>query len=217
MRRILCYGDSNTWGYTAGTGERYDTNTRWTAVAQKELGENYTVIEEGLNARTTVYPHPRSIGRNGRDFLVPCLISQKPLDLVVLMLGTNDLQWTNVYGAAAGARVLIQDIKLYSHLPESSWIFAEGEGKANILLIAPPKVDAEGAAQDPMKVRCHYAEEAELFSETYEQVAKETGVYFLDSAKYTQPSPVDGLHLTAESHIALGKAVAEKIKEIFAE
>ena len=96
MRRILCYGDSNTWGFTPGTGVRYDTDTRWTAVAQKELGEHYTIIEEGLNARTTVYPHPRSIGRNGRDFLVPCLISQKPLDLVVLMLGTNDLQWTNV-------------------------------------------------------------------------------------------------------------------------
>lgn len=217
MRRILCYGDSNTWGFTPGTGVRYDTDTRWTAVAQKELGEHYTIIEEGLNARTTVYLHPRSIGRNGRDFLVPCLISQKPLDLVVLMLGTNDLQWTNVYGAAAGARVLIQDMKLYSHLPESSWIFAEGEGKANILLIAPPVANAEGVAKDPMKVRCHYAEESLLFASEYEKVAKETGVHFLDSALYTEASPVDGLHLTPESHVALGKAVAAKIKEIFGE
>ena len=217
MRRILCFGDSNTWGYVAGTGERYAHDVRWTGVVQRELGGDYTVIEEGLNGRTSVYDHPRALARKGIDDLLPCLLSQKPLDLVVLMLGTNDLQWTDAYGAAGGARFMVDRIKHYSYLEESSWMFKEGKGQARILLIAPIRVHPCVNERDPIKRRHNYVEEAKLFSELYEQAARETGCYFLDAAQYAEPSEADGLHMTLESHEKFGVAVAEKIKEIFAE
>jgi lysophospholipase L1-like esterase len=92
MTTILCYGDSNTWGYTPGTGKRYERHERWTGVLQQSLGNSAIVIEEGLNGRTTVLDDPTKPFRNGKDYLIPCLDSHAPLDLVILMLGTNDLK-----------------------------------------------------------------------------------------------------------------------------
>lgn len=215
MRRILCYGDSNTWGFTAGTGVRYTEQQRWTGVLQRELGEDYTVIEEGLNGRTTVYDNPTSPGRNGLDYLLPCLVSQKPLDLVVLMLGTNDLRQTDIYGAAQGIRHLVNTIKLYSHWAESSWIFTGGEGQARILLVAPIQVHPCAYEVDPSKIPHKYVEHSLRFGELFRIVAEETGCEFLDAALYAEPDTVDGLHMTKDSHQRLGCAIAEKIKACF--
>ena len=216
MRRILCFGDSNTWGYTAGTGVRYDENQRWTGVLQRELGDAYTVIEEGLNGRTTVYEHPTLPGRKGIDYLVPCLESQKPLDLVVLMLGTNDLRFTDIYGAVQGIKHLVNTIKLYSHWPETSWIFTGGEGQARILLVAPILVNPCAYEVDPSKIPRQYVEHALRFGELFQKVAQETGCEFLDASHFAEPDVVDGLHMTKESHQRLGIAIAEKVKACFA-
>lgn len=211
MYRILCYGDSNTWGYTPGTGARYAPDVRWTGVAQKALGENYLLLEEGLNSRTTVYENRVSPYRNGADYLFPCLMSQKPLDLVVLMLGTNDLRWTNAHGAADGARLLCKHIRLAQHLEESSPVFPNGP---RILLIAPPKAHQILASQDCPEKVFHYYEESRHFGRLYEAVARELGLAFLNAADFTQPSPIDGVHLDTESHRRLGMAVAEKIQSL---
>ena len=89
---ILCYGDSNTWGFVPGSeGERFSWEERWPGVLQGELGADYRVIEEGLSGRTTVLDNPLEPYRNGREYLLPCLQSHQPLDLVVIFLGTNDL------------------------------------------------------------------------------------------------------------------------------
>ena len=89
---ILCFGDSNTWGYIPGSeGERYGRDIRWPGIMAAELGDEFSVIEEGLNGRTTVLDNPLTPYRNGRDYLIPCLESHQPLDLVVIFLGTNDL------------------------------------------------------------------------------------------------------------------------------
>src|SRR5512143_1112361 len=92
MQTILCFGDSNTWGYNPETAERYPPDVRWTGVLQQKLGAQYRVIEEGLNGRTTVWDDPVQPGRNGRIYLGPCLESHRPLDAVVLFLGLNDLK-----------------------------------------------------------------------------------------------------------------------------
>ena len=215
MRRILCFGDSNTWGFTAGTGVRYTEQQRWTGVLQRELGETYTVIEEGLNGRTTVFDNPASPFRNAKDYLVPCLISQKPLDLVVLMLGTNDLRWTDAYGSASGISHLVKTIQLYSQSKESSWIFAEGEGKARILLVSPILAHPDVYEIDPSKIPHNYVEESRRFSALYRDVAEQTGCEFLDAAVYAEPDPVDGIHMTVESHHRLGHVIAERIKAYF--
>ena len=134
MRHILCYGDSNTWGYTPGTGERHAPDVRWTGVLRRLLGEGWEVLEEGMNGRTTVFDNPMSPGRNGSAYLLTCLETHKPLDLVILMLGTNDLRFTDAWGAAEGAAALVKSIRLYNHMEESTHIFP---GKPRILLIAP--------------------------------------------------------------------------------
>ena len=114
MKRILCYGDSNTWGYDPVTGDRFDAHTRWTRILAKALGAGYEIIEEGLNGRTTVWDDPIEGDKNGKTYLMPCLATHRPLDLVILMLGTNDLKHRfslTAFDIAEGAKVLGQTIQ----------------------------------------------------------------------------------------------------------
>ena len=132
MKRILCYGDSNTFGYDPVTGDRYEPSIRWTGQLQTLLGSDYCIIEEGCNGRTTVFTDPKEPWKNGRNYLEACLNSHKPLDLVILMLGTNDLK--TIYCAspaevAAGAETLVRLIQTFT---------AEKQGFApKILLVSP--------------------------------------------------------------------------------
>lgn len=211
MRRILCYGDSNTWGYIPASGERYAPEVRWTGVAQRLLGSGYTLIEAGMNGRTTAYENPLSPGRNGLTYLLPCLISQKPLDMAVVMLGTNDLRWTDGYGAADGARTLVKQIRLYSHLEESTPIFVNGP---KVLLVAPILAHECINGRDVVERRHAYPQKSRDFARAYEAVAKELGVAFLDAALYAQPSEKDGIHMGPEAHLALGQAMAQAIRKM---
>ena len=92
MKTILCYGDSNTYGYNPVTGGRWSEDIRWTGRLQQLLGDEYKVIEEGCNGRTTMYKAPGEGWKSGLEYLKPCLNSHKPVDAVVMMLGTNDLK-----------------------------------------------------------------------------------------------------------------------------
>ena len=110
MKRILCFGDSNTWGQDPLTGERLGKDIRWPGVLAKDLGPSCEIIEEGMNGRTTVWDDPIQGYANGQDYLVPCLKSHRPLDLVIIMLGTNDLKNRFSLSArdiAKGAAVLV--------------------------------------------------------------------------------------------------------------
>ena len=113
MKTILCYGDSNTYGYNPANGMRYPKNVRWPGCLGILLGNEYEVIEEGCNGRTTVFDDPIEGWKNGLDYLRPCLNTHKPIDLVIMMLGSNDLK--EVFGAeakdsAAGAATLVDVI-----------------------------------------------------------------------------------------------------------
>jgi lysophospholipase L1-like esterase len=91
---VLCFGDSNTNGIS-GDDENYvrlPAAVRWTGRLQRLLGDGYYVIEEGLNGRTTDLDYANRPGCNGRTYFGPCLQSHHPLDVVVIMLGTNDLK-----------------------------------------------------------------------------------------------------------------------------
>ena len=104
--KLICYGDSNTWGCigrwvnSTEPSERFDTDVRWPMVAQKELGDRFHIIEEGLGGRTTIYPKPGEEWKNGEPYLTPCAHTHRPLDLVVIMLGTNDTK-DRFYASAA--------------------------------------------------------------------------------------------------------------------
>jgi len=135
VKTIVCYGDSNTWGFNPVTQDRFSITERWTGVLAQELGAGYRVVEEGLNGRTTIWDDPIEEWRNGKTYFLPCLWSHKPIDLVTIMLGTNDLKErfsVSAYDIAASAGVLV-DIALRSG--------AGPNGNApQVLLMAPPVV-----------------------------------------------------------------------------
>lgn len=209
--RILCYGDSDTWGYIAGTGGRRDA--RWTRVCQEALGEGYTVIENGLNGRTTVFDHPQNPWLNGLKGLGYALAAQKPLDMVVLFLGSNDVMYTNAAGSAAGAEQLVDailDADRFCHVGQP--IFPRG---AKVLLLSPPLSAPEIHQVRAGSLLAEKAGELEKYAELFEAVAQKRGIHFLDAKLYARSSPVDCIHIDGESHVCLGEAVARKIRDIF--
>ena len=216
--QVLCYGDSNTWGCIGKWVEsdepsaRYDTDTRWPTVLQQKLGEKFHVIEEGLGGRTTIYPHPTEPWKNGEPYLTPCLHTHRPLDLVVIMLGTNDLQLKK----DITAEELPNGISRLVDIVQSQKKTGRGNVPPKILIIAPIEVlpsSPEGRTAVYAKFRCEIGTQlSRMLPAVYEQVAKEKGCYFLNAQDYAQPGPVDGVHFDAESHISLGRAVASFIR-----
>lgn len=217
--QVLCYGDSNTWGCigkwveSSDPSERYDTDTRWPTVAQKVLGEKFHIIEEGLGGRTTIYPHPTEPWKNGEPYFTPCLHTHRPLDLVVIMLGTNDLQLKKDITAEELPVGISRLVDIVQQNPK----VGRGNTPPKVLLIAPVEVRPsapEGRTAVYAKFRCEIGRELSLMlPEVYEKVAKEKGCYFLNGQDFAQPGPADGVHFDAQSHINLGEAVAKFIRE----
>lgn len=211
-KRILCYGDSNTWGATPGTGARIAEDKRWTGVCQRILGAGYRILEEGLPGRTTVYEDPCDPVMNGLSALGYTLCSQKPIDLVVLFLGTNDVKFTNAFGAASGIDTLLHRIvNANVYYPGSCPVFC---GTPKVLLIAPPLILPEIDKAMPDSRFTGLAHHSRDFSRLYRLAAEKHGAEFLDAAAIAQPSPVDCLHLDEGAHAALGAAVADKIRQM---
>ena len=208
-RTILCYGDSNTYGYCPESRRRYGEDIRWTKRLARSLGEDFRVVEEGCNGRTAAMRPEDHPWKYGPDFLIPCLNSHKPVDTLILMLGTNDLKTVFCASAesiAGGLRQMILSAKEFFSLKQ--------ERPAGILLVSPPKVlpgIVDGSfgenfdAGAPLRRR----ELAVLC----EKLAAETGCAFLDAADMSETSPLDSLHLSAEGHIKLAAAIERKLKE----
>ena len=206
MYRILCYGDSNTWGFRPEHPfTRFPHDIRWTGVLRKLLGENYEVIEEGLNGRTTVWDDPFGDHKNGKTYLSPCLESHSELDLVIIMLGTNDLKARFSLPAcdvAAGAGTLV-DVVLKSETSRE-------DSAPPVLLIAPPPL---GALSDFAEMFEGGAAKSQGLSRHYRLIAEERGCAFLDAAEVIVSSDVDGIHFDLDEHHKLGQAVAGLVRE----
>lgn len=213
MKHILCYGDSNTWGYIPGTKERYPDHVRWTGVVQQKLGSGYRIFEDGLNGRTTVFDDPYSPCRNGQKSLDYSLLENAPLDLVVLSLGSNDLKFTDASGSKRGAERLINQIlSADAHLQPGASIFPNG---VKILLVSPIRVHADIKTFNPESSLADAAVPSESFAKYFSALADQYGnVSFLDAAQYAEPSAVDGIHMSEQSHHSLGCAIAQAIQEI---
>ncbi len=206
MNTILCYGDSNTWGYSPRLKRRCARNERWAGVLEHRLGEGYFVIEEGLGGRTTVWNDPiEGEYKNGKTYLLPCLESHNP-DVVVLMLGTNDLKkrfGLSAYDIAKGAGTLVQII-------QNSGVAPNGQSP-NILLIAPPPL-ATLAGTDFAEMFDGGEEKSRQLASAYRRVATEVGCEFLDAGSVIASSPIDAIHFDPEEHQKLGVAIAEKVR-----
>ncbi len=207
MFEVLCYGDSNTWGADPVLGGRFNRDERWPGVLQKALGDKYHVIEEGLGGRTTVWEDPiEGRHKNGAAYLVPCLESHAPLDLVIIMLGTNDLKKrfsVSAQDIAFGAGVLVDIVN-------KSGCGRNGKPPKVLLLIPPPL----GKLTFLSEMFEGGPEKSKRFSEHFKAVAKERGCEVFDTSTVIKSSDIDGIHLEKVAHKALGEAVAKTVKNM---
>jgi lysophospholipase L1-like esterase len=209
MKTILCFGDSNTWGFVPGTGERYSLEVRWPGVLQGLLGSGYRVLEEGLNGRTTVWEDPLLPGRNGSQYLAPCLESHRPLDLVILALGTNDLKRR----FSASAEDIARGVGVLLGIVARSGAGIDG-GPPAVLVLAPPPLGRLSAYAEAFEGALGRSLRLAGF---VKQIAAETGCGFLDISACAAVSDVDGVHFDTAAHAALGRGVARRVREIVGE
>lgn len=212
-KNIMVFGDSNTWGWNPCNDlvqplQRWDDDVRWTGVLQSLLGDDYNVLNEGLNGRTTVWDDPIEEYRCGKDQIIPALDICAPLDLVIIMIGTNDLKVRYSVSAQdiANGAALILDKTL-----NQSGAFRNNSPK--VLFICPPPLGPieNGVFADMFKGNNKKSTELSKF---YRGVAESRNVAFLDAGTIVKSSEEDGLHLQADQHKLLGTAVAEIVKEM---
>ena len=209
MKNILCFGDSNTWGYSPQDGTRFSPDVRWTGVLQKSLGNGYHIIEEGLNGRTTFINEEGEGGRplrSGSDVLQVILESHRPLDFVTIMLGTNDLKLEfnlSVEEIALGAKELCETVLNSEYLADNV---------PQILLISPTHIGST-IMPDQEEFFNQAREKSHQFAEHYQKIANDLNIHFLDASKIVTPSDGEGVHWDAEQHIKFGKYLAETIKK----
>jgi lysophospholipase L1-like esterase len=175
-------------------------------VLGSELGDDYKIIEEGLNGRTTVWDDPIEGYKNGSKYIVPCLASHAPLDLIILMLGTNDLKnrfSVSAYDIAAGISVLLERI-------ETSKSAASGK-RPEILLVCPPPVVRLSEFADAF---IGAEKKSQEFKKHYSRTAAEHQCAFINAGDFITSSSIDGIHLEKSEHRKLGAVLADKVKEI---
>jgi len=206
MKTVLCYGDSNTWGYDPATRTRYPPQVRWTGVLATRLGAEYRVVEEGLNGRTTRWDDPIEPGRNGLTYLRPCIASHEPLDLIVIMLGTNDLKSRFDLSASDIAQSAAQ-------LAEMAWQFAHAPdgSHAKVLLVAPPAVSTL-TELDQMFDGAR--EKSRQLSRYYRLAAGWYALPFFAAGAVIGSSEKDGIHFDPEEHRKLGEALADEVRRL---
>ncbi|MGI3165347.1 SGNH/GDSL hydrolase family protein [Pseudooceanicola sp. 200-1SW] len=207
-RNILAFGDSLTWGTNPVEGGRHLYEDRWPTVLGAGLGAAYHIIPEGLGGRTTAHDDlTAAFDRNGARALPMMLASHSPLDLVIIMLGANDLKaqiCPTVHAAAAGMGRLVEIVR--------SFPYAWGMQAPKVLIVSPPHFVLKADGSGPQSGR--RVEESHKLSEVYADLAKAQGCGFFDVAPYVQASPVDGVHLDAANTRALGQALIAPVRDL---
>jgi lysophospholipase L1-like esterase len=218
MKTILCYGDSNTHGTLpidfdmmeipfVSSDFRLPKEKRWTGILQGGLGAGYYVIEEGLNGRTTVWDDPiEGVHKNGLKYLIPCLESHAPVDLVLLMLGTNDLKArfsVSAFDIASSAGVLVNSIHQSS--------FGPGGKNPKVLLMCPPPL---GKMSYLAELFTDGVKNSLELAKYYKKIARLYGCDYLDVAEVISPSDIDGVHYGEKEVEKLGMELVKIVKQI---
>jgi lysophospholipase L1-like esterase len=218
MKSILCYGDSNTWGFVPGSydiRERFDRNTRWTGRLQQLLDPaQFYVIEEGLNSRTTNLDYSyKPPGFRGTEFFLPILYTHAPLDLVIIMLGINDLK--KEFNHRTSQQVT-QGIKELIEIARSTDYGSDMKSPPPILIVSIPipvetnLKDAKDMFEGAKERAEHLAHDLKVLVDQYDK-----NVYFVDAAPHVQLSPVDGIHFDKKAHEQFALLMNETIRKIF--
>ena len=210
QKRILCYGDSNSYGYIP-TGGRYDEHTRWPMRLQELLGPGYAVVEEGFNGRTIVFDDPVEGGfKSGEALLPPCLMSHNPLDVVIVMLGTNDTKRRFGMTPMTIGQSMMQLVRT-----AKQYALDEAGKTSHIIVTAPPRIldnlmqtrHGECFGEQAIEVSAGLARELR-------RITKLMRCDFFDAGPYAEVSPLDAVHMTEKGHLQLAAAMAEKIRSL---
>jgi len=213
MKHVLCFGDSNTYGlkpeWIKGDFGRHDENTRWPGKMRNLLGDEYRVIEEGQCGRTTVFEDPTFPMKSGINYLRPCIESHTPLDLIIIMLGTNDTK--GMFNAspseiAAGLGRLIQTAK-------NPAVYMGGPVPQVLVAVPVPLGEVATTLPDGITTM-EMVEKSRALAARYENTAKMHGCEFIDLGKVAETAPFEGVHITAEGHAKIAEAMAAKVREI---
>ena len=210
MQHILVYADSLSWGIVPTTRQRLAFDQRWPGVMENTLvanGQRVRVIEDCLNGRRTVWDDPFKPGRNGLEGLAQRIEIHSPLALVILMLGTNDFQSMhphNAWHASQGIQALVSVIRTAPIEP--------GMPVPQILVVVPPAITLP---KGPIAPKFAGGEHKCVgLAEAYRQVCADMGCHYFDAATVTTSSPVDGVHLDADQHLTLGKALSQVVEAL---
>lgn len=219
-KSILCYGDSNTWGYvptsyhSSSHKSRFLRHERWTGILQQLLGSEYYIIEEGLNSRTTNIDYHIPPDRNGKNYLPACLYSHAPLDLVIFALGGNDCKTYFNRDAEAirdGMGELIDIVQKSTYGPNLN-------NAPKVLLISSliplPVAETLKDENDVLFMRGAIQKLKKLLG-LYEKLAKNKQCYYLDISNDIQASKIDGIHFDLKTHAKFSLLLSKKINQIF--
>ena len=217
-KNVLCYGDSNTWGYIPGSIDfntmqvkRYDETERWTGRLQSLFEGNINIIEEGLNGRTTNIEEDDAPGRNGKTYLLPCLYSHAPLDLVILWLGVNDFKIASnrtAYETANGLDGLIRMIQTSSAGPDML-------RSPDVLLIGYPQVANENWRDASNKTVFSGAiVKSKQYIDLCREIADKRECHYIDMDAHIQLTDIDGIHLGASEHAMVADLLFDKLSGI---
>ncbi len=212
-KQILCFGDSNTWGFcpqsTSVACCRYPFSQRWTGVLQGMLGDGYRIAEEGLNGRTTVFEDPLFPDRRGMDAIDMLVRTHSPLDLVLIMLGTNDMKdhlGTTNHAVARGVRALCE---------HALSVGAESGKKPRVLAVSPIAI-GENVEETWLggEFSSRSVERSLTISSEIQEQVGQIGVSFFDAKTVARPSPTDCVHLDAQGHAQLAAALAAQVRAL---
>ena len=210
-KRIVCFGDSLTWGYDPDTKIRFPEESRWPMVLQNLLGEGYRIIEEGQNGRTIATDDPAEGEKNGYDYIIPCLESHKPFSLLIIMLGSNDCKRKFSYSSmdiAGEMQRFLEKVLSFNRF--------RCEDTFKVLLVSPPHI-SEAIKTSWLGDSFGYENARKVsmeLSDWYKQLADMYHCEFLNAAEYVHASDTDGCHMDAANQKRLGEVIFERVKDL---
>lgn len=210
-KHIVCFGDSNTHGYRADNSGRYNEEERWTCLLGQKLGPDYLILEEGLSGRTTCFEDPLHEGMSGLSYIYPCLMSHEPVDLLIIMLGTNDTKERFNVSAVCIAAALKRLVEKAISVTDC-W----ANNKPNILIVTPKNIEKGFESTNvyaSMGRGC--AEKSKQLGAEYKKIAELMNCHYLDANTVVKAyNQIDYMHLDEVGHKALAEALAQLIPTI---
>lgn len=208
-KRILCFGDSNTWGFDASTGERFPNGIRWTSLLQEKYSHQVQIIEEGLSGRTSVFHDPLFEGLNALDYIRPCILSHLPLDLVVIMLGTNDTKER----FHATSYNIAQGIIRLAH--KASAALSTQSNTCPILIVSPPPIHQNYRQTDIFEAMGEACDrKSNELGGKLAKFVEQQPFEFIDASQIPM-NTIDYMHLDEEGHKLFAQLIFNKIELLF--